>query len=172
MTRAPLAWVAAELAHLDAELESPVRLAALLGAHVPASWPPGEWDADAIRFVRERVAAGGEQARGWYGWYVIRHGADGTPPTLVAACGYFGPPGVDGGVEIGYSVVPEARGQGLATELIGALAARALGTPGVVYIRAHAFAHNTPSWRALARAGFTRTGTTNADGAERWEFRG
>lgn len=171
MTSARLAWMAAELVHLDAELESPARLAALLGARVPASWPPGEWDADALRWVRERLAAEGERARGWYAWYALQDAADEQPPTLVAAGGYFGPPCVDGGVEIGYSVVPEARRQGIATAMIGVLTARALGTPGVVYVRAHAFAANEASWRALARAGFTRTGTTNAEGAERWERR-
>lgn len=171
MTTARLTWVAADLAHLDAELESPARLAALLGARVPASWPPGEWDADALRWVRGRLAAEGERARGWYAGYALQDAADGGPPMLVAAGGYFGPPGVDGGVEIGYSVVPEARRRGIATTMIGVLAARALGTPGVVYVRAHAFAHNEASWRALARAGFTRTGATNDEGAERWELR-
>src|SRR5512143_796698 len=56
--------VATTLARLDAELTArdsaaPHPLAVLLDARVPASWPPGTYDVDAMRFFRERLIADG-----------------------------------------------------------------------------------------------------------------
>ena len=44
-----------------------------------------------------------------------------SPPTLVGAGGYFGPPDADGTVEIGYSVLPEWQRHGYATQMTEAL---------------------------------------------------
>jgi RimJ/RimL family protein N-acetyltransferase len=167
-----LEFVAASIALLDAELDAPEQLAALLGARMPEHWPPGEWDRDAMEFFRDRLREGGDAAAGWYGWYALRRAAGGSPATLVGSGGYFGPPAVDGTVEIGYSVVPEARGQGIATEMIGALADRALGTDGVRRVIAHVRPDNEPSQRALTRAGFARTGGARPTGEECWERHG
>jgi ribosomal-protein-alanine N-acetyltransferase len=108
--------IATTLAHLDTELDAPERLAPMLDALVPSGWPPCEYDADAMRFFRERLQAEGASSAGWYGWYAVRRATSGEPATLVAGGGYFGPPN-DGRVEIGYSVVESHRGQGFATEL-------------------------------------------------------
>ena len=58
---------------------------------------------------------------------------------LVAAGGYFGPP-AGGSVEIGYSVIPEARERGYATELVEAL----------VHVWDEARAAAREFWRAAA----------------------
>ena len=119
------------LEHLDAELDSFERLAQRLGARVPPSWPPGEYDRFAASFFRDRLAEGGEEVAAWYVWYAIRPATTASPATLVACGGYFGPPLADGTVEIGYSVVPECRRNGYATEIVQALTTRAFAVPEV-----------------------------------------
>src|SRR5687767_15036599 len=99
-----LTLIAATLQHLDAELKGRGFLEGLLDAAVPDSWPPGEYDIDAIRFFRERLIEEGAAAEGWYGWYAVADGSAGERRRLVGAAGYFGPPDDEGVVEIGYSV--------------------------------------------------------------------
>jgi RimJ/RimL family protein N-acetyltransferase len=54
----------------------------------------------------------------------------------IEAAGYFGPP-VAGSAEIGYSVIAEARSQGIATECVRALIGRAFSSPSAVCCRAY-----------------------------------
>ena len=167
--------------HLAAELEAPSSLAALLGAVVPASWPPGEYDRAAMEFFRARLEIEGPGAVGWYGWYVLLRGApgaadaDGTlhaaAPTLVAGAGYFGPPDAAGEVELGYSVVPEYAGRGIATEAVRALTDRALAFPGVRLVRAHVDVANGASRAVLARSEFREVGRHPESGQLRYERR-
>ncbi|MEP6731286.1 MAG: GNAT family N-acetyltransferase [bacterium] len=153
--------IATLLHHLDAELEISetggyAALSQMLGAIVPAGWPPGLYDTDAMRYFRDCLSRDGDDAVGWYGWYVVTRPTDTTPATLVASAGYFGPP-QEGIVEIGYSVVEQFRGRGIATEAIGALRDAALTVPGVRCVVAHTARDNMASQRALERAGFTPT---------------
>lgn len=154
---ARLELLAATLDLIAAELAGPQALGALLGVPVPASWPPGEYDQDALQFFTSRLVAGGPAALGWYNWYAITLGADGRRESLVAGAGYMGPP-ADGVVEIGYSVAPEARGRGFATEIVQALADRALSVGGVHKVIAHTLVSNLTSQRVLKRAGFSAAG--------------
>lgn len=156
--------------HLRAELESPQRFAEILGAVVPASWPPGEYDRAAQEFFLRRLLETGPSGVGWFGWYAVRRAAGGDPAILVAGGGYFGPPGADGTVEIGYSVVPEWAGQGYATELARALLARAAAAPGVRRVIAHTSEANAASIRVLAHCGFVATGAGAETGSLRFEW--
>lgn len=162
--------IAATVDHLRAELESPERFAAMLGAVVPASWPPGEYDRAAQEFFLDRLLQAGPAGVGWFGWYAVRRATDGTLPTLVAGGGYFGPPGEEGTVEIGYSSVPEWTGRGYATELAGALVARAVSMPGVRRVIAHTDQANAASIRVLSRCGFVEVGTGAEPGNLRFEW--
>jgi ribosomal-protein-alanine N-acetyltransferase len=78
----------------------------------------------------------------------------------------MGPPGADHTVEIGYSVIPDRRGRGYATEATRALVRWALGQPQVEVVVAGCDIENAPSIRILERTGFVRTGETN--GEVRW----
>jgi len=167
---AHLELVAATLDLIEAELEGPGALGALLGVPVPASWPPGEYDRDALQFFTSRLVAGGPSALGWYNWYVMTLGADGRRQSLVAGAGYMGPP-AGGAVEIGYSVVPEARGRGVATETVQALTLRALAVAGVTLVIAHTALSNTTSQGVLRRAGFSLAGPAAEPGLLRFECR-
>ncbi len=165
-----LALVPARLEHLAAELEGPDRLGVLLGAEVPPSWPPGEYDRFAIAYFRDRLTAGGDAVVPWYVWYAIQPAAVGSPATLVACGGYFGPPSADGTVEIGYSVVPECRRHGYATEIVQALAMRAFAVPEVRRILAETDVENVASIGVLTRCGFRRMGTGREPHYDRFQL--
>jgi RimJ/RimL family protein N-acetyltransferase len=168
VTTARLRLVPATVEHLEVELHAPGRLSDLLGAIVPAGWPPGLYDRDAITFFHSRLTEAGPAAVGWYAWYAIRRATAGCPAVLVASGGYVGPPGSDGLVEIGYSVVPDYCGLGYATELVGALTKRALKLVGVRRVVAEADERNAASLKVLERCGFVRVGAGRETGHARF----
>ena len=149
--------VAATLSHVDAELQSHSALALVLGATVPAEWPPGEYDRPAQEFFRRELLSGGASRVGWLTWYAVTRNADGGRAALVAGAGFFGPP-ANGSVEIGYSVVPAARERGYATEVVRALVAHAFAHTAVDAVVAHTSDENVASTRVLLRCGFRRVG--------------
>lgn len=94
----------------------------------------------------------------WFGRfyaYVIVRRADGL---AVGDAGFFGPPGADGEVEIGYALVRRARGSGLAAEAVALLADWALSQPGVRALTARVAPGNAASVRLLDRLGFVADG--------------
>lgn len=164
-----LELVAATLDHLNAELSGPAALGRLLRAEVPSSWPPGEYDRDAIEFFKSKLEEAPHRV-GWYAWYVISLDADGTRRSLVAGAGYLGPPSVEGEVEIGYSVVPEERGKGYAAEAVRALIGHALQQPAVERIIAHTADSNVASSAVLNRLGFKRVGPGQASDSSKYQL--
>ncbi|NLX14196.1 MAG: GNAT family N-acetyltransferase [Phycisphaerales bacterium] len=159
--------VAATLAHLEAELEAPARLSTVLQALVPTSWPPGEYDRPAIEFFRTCVAKKPEDV-GWYGWYAIQRPSQGQDAVLVAAGGYRGQPLPDGTVEIGYSVLPEYRSRGYATEIVHALVQRAFAIVEITAVIAHTQANNLASIKVLEHCGFKLAGSGGDRGLVRY----
>ena len=141
-----LLLLAASRALLTAELHKPQYFPVLLGAALPAHWPPGQYDRDSMEYFLAQLTAGGRTAAGWYGWYALRKAEGDTPRTLVGAGGFLGPPDAAGTAEIGYSIAADWRGQGLATELV-----------------AHPDADNVASQQAVRRNGFALVGPV-ADG--------
>lgn len=79
----------------------------------------------------------------------------------VGSIGCFGPP-VDGETEVGFGLVADVRGHGVATEALTALVAEA-GRAGV-RLRASVRPDNRASLRVLARCGFTELRGSNEDG--------
>ena len=165
---ARLELIPATLELVAAELEGRETLGALLGVPIPAHWPPGEYDQDALEFFTALFVSGGPSAIGWYNWYAIALGTDGRRETLVAGAGYMGPP-VDGVVEIGYSVVPQARRRGYATEIVQALTTRALCLDGVQTVIAQTLESNATSQGVLKRCGFLAVGPGAQPGLIRFE---
>ncbi|HWE33292.1 MAG TPA: GNAT family protein [Solirubrobacteraceae bacterium] len=95
-------------------------------------------------------------------WLIIERASD----TVIGDIGFFGPPGEERTIEIGYGVVPEQQRRGYATEAAGALAGWALRQPGVDAVVARCDVDNQASIRTLERAGFERIGE---DGGQlRW----
>ena len=70
----------------------------------------------------------------------------------------------DGSVEIGYGFAPAYWGQGYATEAVTAMAAWALGQPGVKTVEAETEPENFASRRVLEKAGFVPNGLIGEEG--------
>lgn len=149
-----LLFIASSVALLEVELASTDQLATVLNVAIPADWPPGEYDQDAMQFFLDQLVAGGPEAMGWYGWYVVTYPTRDTPAALVAGGGYFGPPDPEGLLEIGYSVSTEWRRRGIATEIVATLVNHAWQQPRVKRIIAHTLPGNEASIGTLTKNGF------------------
>lgn len=106
-----------------------------------------------------------------HGFSMVRGDTD----TVVGRCGFKGPPGVDGTVEIAYGVSPDHQGKGYATEAVQILTDYAFSSGEVRVVRAHTL----PGWNAstgvLTKCGFRRIGEVidPEDGLVwRWEKEG
>jgi RimJ/RimL family protein N-acetyltransferase len=109
-----------------------------------------------VRGALERivVAEGNGNALQPFFAYVIVRRSDGL---AVGDAGFHGPP-KDGEVEIGYALVPAARGDGLAAEATALLVEWARAQPAVRCVAARVEPANEPSRRLLERLGFVRDG--------------
>ena len=85
--------------------------------------------------------------------------------TVVGDIGFMGPPD-DGVVEIGFSVIPDRRRRGYATEAARSLVDWALRVPEIRDVVARSEAANEASGRTLTTAGFSRDG--ERDGVVDW----
>jgi RimJ/RimL family protein N-acetyltransferase len=109
---------------------------------------PFEGDVGAVGMFLHASATRGEQSP--FGRYRLTRLADGQ---AIGGIGFKGRP--EGGcVEIGYGLVPSARGDGYAAEAVIALLAQAAGH-GVSKVIAETTVDNIASQRTLIRAGFS-----------------
>lgn len=168
-TSGDITLIASTLEHVRTELEAPEQLAAILGAAVSPGWPTGEYDRSAMEFFRTCLEAGGKAVEGWYSWYAVRDQDAESPRSLIGAAGYFGPPGADGTVEIGYSVLPEWQRRGYASEMVQALVENAFTLANVETVIAHTTEQNPASVAVLLRCGFLRAGPGHEPGMVRFE---
>jgi RimJ/RimL family protein N-acetyltransferase len=125
----------------------------LAGRHRPG------WHADYPR-PDDRDAA--SMFRGGDAWGP-RHVVRGV--TALGSIGFFGPPDADAEVpevEVGYGLVPEARGWGFATEALRGLLAET--DRAGVRVRASVEPANKASIRVLAKCGFTELRGSDEDG--------
>lgn len=111
---------------------------------------PRRDDVDAATLVRE-----GDEHASWGPRHVV------LGHQAVGSIGCFGPPD-DGETEVGFGLVPEVRGQGIATEALRAMVAAAAQVG--VRLRASVSPDNRASLRVLARCGFTELRGSNEDG--------
>jgi len=113
---------------------------------------PFEGDVGAVRGFLRATAARGEQRP--FGFYRITRLADGR---AVGGIGFKAQP-EEGCVEIGYGLVPSARGNGYAAEAVVAILAISKDH-GLSRVIADTARDNIASQRALIRAGFRVVGT-------------
>ena len=76
----------------------------------------------------------------------------------VGMCGFKGPPGSDGAVEIAYGVSAESEGNGYASDAARGLVGHAFGSGLVRVVRAHTLSDEGASARVLLKCGFRRVG--------------
>lgn len=110
---------------------------------------PFEGDLAAVGGFLQATDRHGEQRP--FGYYQITRQSDGL---AVGGIGFKGPPDA-GAVEIGYGVVPTARGRGYVAEALVVLM-KIAGTHGVTLVRADTSPDNVASRRILERAGFNQ----------------
>lgn len=135
------------------------RAAQIIGAELSPDWPAR----DLLDVLPRQVAAAPEHAR--YGiWVIVENATD----VVIGDIGFFGPPGPDRTLEVGYSITPDRRRRGYATEAGRALVAWAFEQPDVRAIVARCDHDNEASIRTLERVGFPRTGQT--DGQLHWRL--
>ena len=131
----------------------------IIGAALSDDWP----QADLLDILPKQVALGAGEAQ--FGIWVI---VERETSTIVGDGGFHGAPSSEGVLEIGYSIVPDRRRRGFATEAARALIAWARAQPGVNAVVAGCHPGNEASIRTLERLGFRRAG--RAGGEIRWRL--
>jgi ribosomal-protein-alanine N-acetyltransferase len=128
----------------------------LIGASLPDPWP----QLDLLDVLPVQAAA--EPADEPFGiWLMIERDSS----TVVGDVGFMGPP--DGGVvEIGFSVIPDRRRRGYATEAARSLVDWAFSEPRIREVSARTEPENEASARVLAATRFARVGDSR--GVVRW----
>jgi ribosomal-protein-alanine N-acetyltransferase len=130
--------------------------AGLLGATLPPEWPQPD-----LLDLLPILAAADPEPSGFGAWAMVERASN----MVVGDLGFLGPP-EDGLVEIGFSVLPDWRRRGYATEAVRTLLAWAVQQPSVREVVARSDADNIGSAGVLEGAGFSRTG--EADGQLTW----
>ena len=147
-------------ARLRLELIGPEEAARMLAGERRPTWHPDyprDDDFAAVSMIDGSVAD-----LSWSPRHVVR-AFDGL---VVGSIGFFGPPTVaDDGVpeaEIGYGLVEDARGRGVASEAVSGLLTHTdrIG----VRVRASVLPDNTASVRVLAKCGFTELRGADEEG--------
>lgn len=113
---------------------------------------------DALDYFLTIAAAGPESAAWGARAYITTATRD-----VVGMGGFGGPPDSNGVATMGYSIFPEFRRQGYASEAARILADWALSQPGVMGIQATISPRNIASERVAAYAGLIRTDATEED---------
>ena len=145
---------------LALRLVTPEDAEGMLAGRRRVSWHPDyprPDDQDAAALVRARAPDDS-----WGLRHIVRSG-DGL---VVGSIGFFGAPaaGVDGvtEAEVGFGLVPDARGHGAMSEALIALLAHT--DHAGVRVRASVAAENRAALRVLARCGFTQLRGSNDEG--------
>src|SRR5688500_15137217 len=118
----------------------------LLGLHVPLNWPQPDY-AEIMPMIvegRRKDPSSAEWSR------IIVHTVD---QTVIGDIGFIEPPDGEGNVEFGYSIVPDYRGKGYATEAARAIIEWAFKQPGVKRVTANCLNDNYASIRVLEKTG-------------------
>jgi [ribosomal protein S5]-alanine N-acetyltransferase len=151
---------------IAAELHDRRALAEMLGAEVPADWPP-EALKDALTVFRELYEEHSDW-EGWLHWYAVL--IDVESSVLCGSVVFRGPPGETGMVEIGYSVLPAYQGKGLATEMVDGLIRHLTGLYVVPVIEAETDHGNAASQRVLEKNKFIRVGAGTEANTVRYRY--
>lgn len=117
----------------------------LCGLRLHEDWPDAELPG-VLESYAKLIEAHPDKI-GWGVWLFAREGV------VIGDGGFHGPP-KEGRVQVGYSIVPEHRRRGYATQALSALCGWAIGQ-GARIIEAHCAASNAASARVLVKCGFT-----------------
>ena len=124
------------------------KLAEIIGVRVPEHWP-GPDLAEALLFFLEEMEKNPTSSI-WDG--IIIHTADNV---IIGDMGFIGGPDETGVVEIGYSIIPEYRNRGYATEMAQALIRWAFQQQEIKAVIASCLYDNISSIKVLEKVGMT-----------------
>jgi RimJ/RimL family protein N-acetyltransferase len=130
--------------------------ARLLGSNLPDAWP----QPDLLDILPIQASTEPDLER-FGAWVIVERATN----TVVGDIGFLGPP-VDGEIEIGFSVIPDRRRRGYASEAARSLVAWALDQPGIGEVVARSDVDNEASAATLRAAGFTAE--AERDGVNHW----
>jgi len=148
-----LRLIPCETLHMETISRDKKGLEPLLGVSVPDAWPVFP---EAMPYVYEKLRSDPSSA-GWW-TYLFVHAGD---LTLVGEGGLKGRPDRSNVVEIGYAIIPEYRGRGLATEAAEGLLGWAFSHPDVSTVVAETLPDGHVSIRVLEKLGMRFAGATN-----------
>lgn len=151
ITTTPLTLIPATVEHARAEIADRDEFSRLLQAVVPENWPP-ESAEDALPLFLEWLEAKPECV-GWFGWYALVADTTSNKQVLAGSGGSMGPP-QEGKIGIGYLVLPQFHGSGLATQIVDELIRWAKQQSSVTRIVAETEWGNPASVRVLEKHGF------------------
>ncbi|WP_213814826.1 GNAT family N-acetyltransferase [Glaciihabitans sp. dw_435] len=117
------------------------------------AWAPGYPFEDELDVLRPLAASPATAGAGPFATYMIRERESGL---AIGGLGFVGEPDATGAVEIGYGLIPGARGHGFATEAVrGAVELARMA--GATSVTADTAVDNGASQRVMQRAGFSET---------------
>lgn len=157
-----LTLVAATRDLVLSDLDGREALAEALEAIVPENWPPELYDRPAMEYSLAQLDDPGLQ--GWTFWYVILTETN----ELTGLCGFKGRPDARGSVEIGYSMLRQYRGMGIATEAAMRLIRWAFTHREVREVSAETLPHLKSSIRVLEKNGMQFAGPGSEQGVIRY----
>lgn len=132
-------------------------LSRLLGAAIPAGWPPPLLDdATLAEFIRIQSEGSDPHFCSWY-WILTPH--RNGERTLIGSAGSASQPGTSDTIMIGYSVLDAFQGRGYATEAVRHMIPVLFRDPGVTKIVATTYPELKASIRVLEKNGFVPAGT-------------
>jgi len=140
-------------------------IARVTQARVPASWPVEHYDQDVVDFTRTALDA--DEATEFVVRYLVLRDEE---PTVIGMVG-AATPDADGRMMIGYSVLPEFRRCGYASEALAGIVEWGSTRPEVKIIAGDTYPQLVASIATMQRCGFEPAGTGGGEGVIRFERR-
>lgn len=144
---------------LESDRNDRKKLAALLDAGVPESWPPSLLDDETLEAFIQMMAEGGDPL--FAVWYWVLDDPAAGRRAVIGAMATATPPVLEetgDRILIGYSVLDEFQDRGYAAEAIRHLTAALFSRPGIRRVEAAIYPELTASIQVLEENGFIRAG--------------
>jgi ribosomal-protein-alanine N-acetyltransferase len=138
------------------------KLAEICNVQVPDDWPQADL-AEALPTMIEQ-AENEPIPADWNGIIINK-----DDRTIIGDMGLKGGPNEEGSADVGYSIIPEYRNHGYATEMLRGLISWAFIDKDIKVITADCLDDNIGSIRVLEKAGLHRVGAE--DNMLKWEIR-
>lgn len=151
---ARLRLVAASAEMVAAAMDDRSRLATMVKASIPESWPGNDLAEVLPQFYKRMIQDTAFEH--WVVWFWILRGESGQGDILIGDGGFMGLPDADGRVEIGYSILPEFRRRGYGREGVAGMVGAAFALPEVATVMAETEKDNDASIRLLESLNFCR----------------